>query len=129
MVDVPLTLLKAGEAFATDWIQVLPAVWSLGLLLCIDHDWPGLSRARWRLLRNVIVAAMALFLAYVIAYAIYGFGVAIYLDDPGFTNLTRRTLSTLWVSIALAIAGIALWLRRSSIPSEMGQNARKHEGR
>ncbi len=117
MVDVPLTLLKAGETFARDWRQVLPAILVFGLLLCIDHNWPGLTGARWRLLRDVIVAFMALFLMCVVVYAVYGFGVAVYLDDRGFANLTRRTLVLIWVSIALALAGVVLRFCRRSKPN------------
>lgn len=112
MVDVPLTLLKAGETFASDWRQVLPVIWVIGLLLCIDHNWPGLASARWRLLRAVIVAFMALFLMCVAVYAIYGFGMAVYLDDRGFANLTCRSLALILVSIALAVAGVLSWLFR-----------------
>ncbi|CAB3928418.1 hypothetical protein LMG26858_06224 [Achromobacter anxifer] len=114
MIDVPLTLLKAGEAFATETISLLPVAWAIGLLLCIESDLPLLRSTTWRLLRNVIVALMALFLVYVIVYAIYGLAVAVYFDDHGFTNLTLRTLSTMWVSIALASAGVALWIYRRS---------------
>lgn len=114
MIDVPLTLLKAGETFATETISLLPVVWVIGLLLCVDSDLPLLRSTTWRLLRNVIVALMALFLACVVVYAIYGSAVAVYFDDHGFTNLTLRTLSTMWVSIALALAGVVLWIHRRS---------------
>lgn len=112
MDDQRALLLVVGETFATNWQQVLPAIWVIGLLLCIDHDWPGLSRAAWRLLRNLMAAAMAIFLMLAVAYGVYGLWAAAHFDHVGFANLASHALSRMWLSIALAATGVVLWFIR-----------------
>lgn len=107
----PANFLQSGELLAWGIFQKVPLLWGAGLLLCVESNLPGLSPRAWRAVRDATIALMAVFLLACIAYAIFGYSVAVQFDKPAYFDKALEALRLLSLSIGMAVFGLAVRAR------------------
>ncbi|CAB3928414.1 hypothetical protein LMG26858_06222 [Achromobacter anxifer] len=107
----PANFLQSGELLAWGIFQKVPLLWGAGLLLCVESNLPGLSPRAWRAVRDAMIALMAVFLLACIAYAIFGYAVAVQFDKPAYFDKALEALRLLSLSICMAVFGLAVRAR------------------
>ena len=111
MYEFPVNILLSGKSLAVSVFQLLPVVWGVGILLCVESDLPGLSPKVWRGVRDAVAVMMAVFLLVCGGYAIFGYSVAAIFDKPGYFHMTGDALWALSLSIGMAVLGMVMRAR------------------
>lgn len=111
MYEFPVNILLSGKSLAVSVFQLLPVVWGVGILLCVESALPGLSPKVWRRVRDMVAVMMAFFLLVCGVYAIFGYSVAAIFDKPGYFRMVGDVLWALSLSIGMAMLGLVLRAR------------------
>lgn len=111
MYEFPVNILLFGKSLAVNLFQLLPVVWGIGILLCVESHLPGLLPKVWRRVRDVVAVMTAVFLLVCGVYAIFGYSVAAVFDKPGYFHMTGDALWALSLSIGMAVLGLVLRAR------------------